>query len=82
MWEERLKLAKGAKFWASPIAADGKVLAVSDDGVCTVFKAGGDTAEVLAVNEMKEEVMGTPAAAGDALFIRTVSGLYCIGAKK
>ncbi len=79
IWTERLK--KG-KYWASPIAADGKVFVFSDEGICTVVKAGGESAEVLATNDLKQEIMGTPAIAEGAIYIQTVTGLYCIGMKK
>jgi len=80
LWQERLK--KG-KYWASPIAADGKIFVANDEGITTVIQAGGkDKAEVLGTNDIKDEIMGTPAIADGALFIQTVNGLYCIGAKK
>jgi len=79
LWQERLK--KG-KYWASPIAADGKVFAFSDEGVTTVVQASGEKAEVLATNDLKEEIMGTPAIANGAIYIQTVKALYCIGMKK
>ncbi len=79
IWQERLK--KG-KYWASPIAADGKIFVCNDEGICTVIQAGGETANVLATNDIKEEIMGTPAIADGAIYIQTVSGVYCIGGKK
>ena len=79
IWTERLE--KG-KYWASPIAADGKIFVCNDEGVCTVVRAGGETAEVLAKNNLKEEIMGTPAIADGRVYIQTVTKLYCIGAKK
>lgn len=79
IWQERLK--KG-KYWASPIAADGKVFVFNDEGICTVVQAGGENANVLAANELKEEIMGTPAIADGAIYIQTVTGIYCIGTKK
>jgi outer membrane protein assembly factor BamB len=78
-WQERLK--KG-KYWASPIAADGKVFVFNDEGVCTVVQAGGESAVVLGTNDLKQEIMGTPAIADGAIYIQTVTGLYCIGIKK
>lgn len=80
LWSERVTKGKGA-FWASPIAGDGKIYTFDDAGVCTVVKAG-DTASVLATNDLKEEIMGTPAIANGSIYIRTVNGLYCISNKK
>lgn len=79
LWQERLK--KG-KYWASPIAADGKIFVFNDEGICSVVQADPEKAEVVANNDLKEEIMGTPAIARDAIFIQTVSKLYCIGKKK
>jgi outer membrane protein assembly factor BamB len=80
IWSERIGKGKG-QFWASPVAADGMVFAFDDAGICTVLQAG-DKARVLATNDLKAEIMGTPAIAGKALFIPTTKGLYCIAAKK
>jgi outer membrane protein assembly factor BamB len=79
LWNERVGKGKG-QFWASPIAADGMVYTFDDTGICTVVKAG-DEAKVLATNDLKAEIMGTPAIARKSLFIPTSNGLYCIGPK-
>jgi outer membrane protein assembly factor BamB len=80
VWTERIVKGKG-QFWASPIAADGLVYAFDDLGNCTVLQAG-DTAKVVATNDLKAEILGTPAIAHGCLFIQTVNAVYCIGAKK
>jgi outer membrane protein assembly factor BamB len=71
---------KGAidKYFASPIAADGKVWLISQDGTVSVVKAQGEW-EVLAVNALGDECFATPAAADGKLYIRTQSMLYCFG---
>jgi outer membrane protein assembly factor BamB len=71
---------KGAidKYFASPIAADGKVWLISQDGTVSVVKAQGDW-EVVAVNSLGDECFATPAAADGKLYIRTQSMLYCFG---
>ncbi len=79
IWTERLK--KG-KYWASPIAADGKIFVCNDEGICTVVEAGGEMPKVLATNDLKEEIMGTPAIANGVIYVQTVKNLYCIGMKK
>lgn len=80
LWSERVTKGKGT-FWASPIAGDGKIYTFDDVGICTVAQAG-DTAKILATNDLKEEIMGTPALANGSIYIRTVSGVYCISEKK
>ncbi len=74
LWKER---ASG-KCSASCIAGDGKIYAFDEKGKCTVFKAGNN-AEVLATNDLGEEVLGTPAISSGAIYVRTNKSLFCIG---
>jgi len=71
---------KGAidKYFASPVGADDKVYVVGQGGAVSVLKASGEW-EVLAVNELDDEVFATPAIADGHLYIRTRSALYCFG---
>jgi outer membrane protein assembly factor BamB len=78
VWTQRIK---GGSFWASPVAADGKLYAVTEDGIATVLKLG-DKPEVLSTNELGDKVLATPAISNGAIFLRTDSKLYCIGGKK
>ncbi|MEZ6141995.1 MAG: PQQ-binding-like beta-propeller repeat protein [Zavarzinella sp.] len=80
LWTERIGRGKG-QFWASPIAGDGKIYTFDDAGICTVIQPNDEGAEILSVNDMKAEIMGTPAIADGCLIIRTIDGLYCIGKK-
>lgn len=66
-------------YFASPIAADGKIVTASKDGKVAVIKPGAQW-EVGAVGDFKEEIWSTPAAAGHQLFIRTNKALYCFEA--
>jgi outer membrane protein assembly factor BamB len=66
------------KYFASPVAADGKVWLVSQDGTVSVVKAQGEW-EVVAVNALGDEVYATPAVADGRLYIRTRGMLYCFG---
>lgn len=74
---------KGAidKYFASPVAADGKVFLVSQAGNVSVVRAGRDW-EILAVNDLDDECYATPAIADGRLYIRTVSFLYCFGTSR
>jgi outer membrane protein assembly factor BamB len=63
------------EYYASPVAGDGKIFVISASGKVTVLKAGAQW-EVLAMNDLGEEVWATPAIAGNNLFIRTRSALY------
>ena len=63
------------EYYASPIAADGKIFVISASGKVTVLKAGAQW-EVLAMNDLDEEVWATPAIAGNNLYVRTRNSLY------
>jgi outer membrane protein assembly factor BamB len=71
--------APGAYF-ASPVAAGGKVFVASAEGVVTVL-GGGETLEVLANNDLGEPVYGTPAPVGSAIYIRSARHLWAFGGK-
>lgn len=75
LYKERVKGA----FSASPVAGDGKVYCLGENGACTVIDAKADTFEVLATNELGEETLGTPAIAGGLVFIRSDKHLFAIG---
>jgi len=62
-------------YFASPVAGDGKLYMVSQNGKVVVLRAGADW-EILAVNNLDEECFATPAIAGNSLFVRTRSRLY------
>jgi outer membrane protein assembly factor BamB len=75
--EARLKDALG-EYYASPVAADGKIYFVSKEGKITVIKAGQDW-EVLSTGDLDEQVIATPAIAGGRIFVRTQEHLYSFG---
>jgi outer membrane protein assembly factor BamB len=67
------------EYYASPVAADGKVFLVSAEGKVTVLRAGGDW-ELLGVNELGDEVHATPALSDGKIYVRTRSTLYAFAA--
>jgi hypothetical protein len=66
------------KYFSSPVAADDKVFLIGQGGQVSVLKAAGEW-EVLAVNELDDEVYATPAIADGRIYIRTRSALYSFG---
>jgi len=66
------------KYFSSPVGADDKVYLIGEAGAVSVLKANAEW-EVLAVNELDDEVFATPAIADGHLYIRTRSALYCFG---
>lgn len=69
------------EYYASPVAADGKVFLSSVEGKITVLKAGRQW-EVLGVNDIGEEIHATPALSGGRIYVRTRGALYCFAAPK
>jgi outer membrane protein assembly factor BamB len=77
--EERLGVV--GDYYASPVAADGRIYAIAQRGMAVVFKTGAPL-EVLAKNDLREEVFATPAIAGDVLYVRTTGHLYAFSERK
>jgi outer membrane protein assembly factor BamB len=73
--QARLEGALGA-YYASPVAADGKLYALSEEGKLAVVRAAPQW-ELLAVNPLDDGSKSTPAIVGDRLYVRTYSALYC-----
>jgi outer membrane protein assembly factor BamB len=68
-------------YFSSPVAADGKVYLVSNDGKVSVLKADPQW-EVLAVNDLGEECQATPAISGGSIYIRTAKAVYSFSQKQ
>jgi outer membrane protein assembly factor BamB len=73
----RLRGALGTYF-ASPIAADGRIYTVSEDGKAAVIQAGAQW-EVLRVNDLGDGSKSTPAIADGKLYVRTYQTMYSFG---
>jgi len=65
-------------YFASPVAGDGKIYLAGENGHVTVLKDGPGY-EQLAVSELDESIVATPAISGDAIFFRTRTRLHCAG---
>jgi outer membrane protein assembly factor BamB len=74
VYQERI----GGVYTASPVAGDGKVYLVSEDGE-TVVVAAGRTPKVLGRNKLNARQLASPAIAGGRLFIRSDDAVYAIG---
>jgi outer membrane protein assembly factor BamB len=75
----RLPNALGA-YWASPVAAGGKVFFVNGEGKVSVVRAGAQW-EPVATLDLDEPVQATPALAAGRLYLRGEKHLFCFGAK-
>jgi len=81
IYQTRIPMA--ARFTASPVAFEGKILFVSEDGDSFILK-GGPTPEILNANALGEPVYASPAIVPGRILIRGQDNLYCIanGASK
>jgi len=71
VWSERI----GGKFAASPIYADGRIYWFDRSGLATVIQPGR-ALKILATNKLDDGFMASPAVAGKALYLRTLTHLY------
>ena len=73
VWQERIG---GGAHTASLLYADGAVYAFAEDGTAVAVKPGPAYQEIGRAALGEKGVMGTPAIAGKAIFLRTESHLY------
>ncbi len=73
----RQRVDSGTSFSASPVAADGRLLITSEEGITYVVRAG-KTYEELGRNELGEVVMTTPAISEGLLILRGIEHVYGI----
>jgi len=73
LWQERI----GGAYSASPIIAEGRIYALSEEGRTVVFEAGREYKK-LAENKLADGFMASPAVSDKALFLRTKKALYRI----
>lgn len=67
----------GQTFSSSPLASDGRIYLLSEDGDTFVLRAG-DKYDEIAKNSLGEMSLATPAPGADSLYIRTQTKLYRI----
>jgi len=75
LWQERLK----GNYKASPLAGNGRIYFLNQQGVCTVITADSRF-QKLAENDLAEEFIASPAAADGHLFLRSKKHLFAVGA--
>jgi outer membrane protein assembly factor BamB len=66
-----------SSFYASPVAAAGRIYLTSRDGATLVLKQS-DKLEILAKNPLDDPIDASPAVVGKQLFLRGEKFLYCI----
>lgn len=76
LWQLRLK----GRFWATPILANSHLYFVNQDGLVQIVELEGNgdsqTADIVSAIDMGESVLGSPAVADNALYIRSDKHLW------
>jgi outer membrane protein assembly factor BamB len=73
--QARLAGALG-QYWSSPVAGDGKIYVSNQDGKVTVLSATAQW-QILAINDLDDEIFATPAIDRGRIYLRTRGTLYC-----
>jgi outer membrane protein assembly factor BamB len=69
------RMGAAGDYYSSAIAAGENIYIASEKGIVTVLRAG-DTFEVRARNDLKEEIRATPAVVEGGLYLRTSRRVY------
>jgi len=76
LWE-RHRIGNFGDYFASPIAAAGKIYFAGKNGFIVELAAGPEL-KILGKHDMGEEIIATPAIADGRLFVRTREHLLCV----
>lgn len=71
------RVANATSYFASPVTGDGKIYLAGENGMVVVLRDDAGYEE-LAVNDVGDNIVATPAIAHGMLFIRTRGKLLCI----
>lgn len=74
------KLGKTKSFIASPVASDGKIYIVDEEGTVFILK-DGDTFNLLAEIPLKDNCLTAPSITDGMIYFRTQKYLFAVGKK-
>lgn len=80
LWE-RSRIGNFGDYYASSIAADGRVYIAGKNGFIVVLQDGPEL-KVLGKNDIGEDIIASPAIADGRLYVRTRENLFCIAASR
>ena len=72
------RIKNACDYFASPIYGDGKIYVAGENGNVVVLESAPEI-KVLAVNDLGDSILGTPAIADGKLFFRTRAKLIAVG---
>jgi outer membrane protein assembly factor BamB len=75
---KRARVGHGSAYYASPVAADGKLYLIDAEGKLAVVSAEADW-KVVATGDLGESCLATPAIVDGRIYVRTQRKLYCFG---
>lgn len=79
LWQ--IRLGEVGQVWASPLVAGDRLYVFGMQGKCVTVDLSGDKGKVVATSDLGEDVLGSPAVAGDALIVRSVQSLWKIASE-
>jgi outer membrane protein assembly factor BamB len=80
--QKPMRLEGMYEIYASPVAAAGRIYITDRDGITLVLSHGKGAPAVLARNRLDDGFNASAAIAGDEIFLRGRSHLYCIARSK
>jgi outer membrane protein assembly factor BamB len=72
-----VKIGRAQSFTASPVASDGKIYVVNDEGKVYIVQSGRNF-KILAENDLHDTCMVTPALTDDIIYFRTEDQLIAV----
>ncbi len=72
LWQLRLR----GRFSSTPVAAGGHLFCFSEQGMATVVRVTPDQGEIVSELDLGETILSSPAAAGQALYVRSDARLW------
>ena len=79
LWQ--LRIPDANQIWSSPVIAGNRMFLFAMDGSCTVVSIDGKEGKIEGTNKMGDEVLGSPAISGDAMYVRGAKNLWKISVK-
>lgn len=70
------RIQSAGNYFASPVYGDGKIYICGENGKVVVLRSVPEL-DILAVNDLGDPILGTPAIANNSLYIRTRTSLKC-----
>lgn len=76
LWQ--LRIPDAQQIWSSPVIAGNRLYLFSMEGACFVVSLDGDQGSIVEKNQLGDEVLGSPAISGNAMYVRGATSLWKI----